>query len=171
MIHDEHPFADPEDLRDPARRFRGRLSAPVTLVTAGTVANPAGLTVSSLVVAEGEPSRVFFLCGTGTDLWYAIGETGAFIVHVLEESHREISDRFAGLRPSPGGLFRGLDPVDTEWGPLIPSVATRAFCRFTGHTETDIYALVDGVMEKIDLSDITRPLQYFRGRYLRAEDQ
>jgi len=170
VIHDEHPFADPEDMRDPARRFRGRLAAPVTVITSGGVGRHAGLTVSSLLVAEGEPSRVFFLCGTATDLWIGIRETGGFIVHVLEESHREISDRFAGLRPSPGGMFHGLDPEDTRWGPLIPSIATRAFCRFVGHTETDVYALADGVIERIDLSEITHPLQYFRGRYLRTED-
>ncbi|MEX0825273.1 MAG: flavin reductase family protein [Acidimicrobiia bacterium] len=169
MIHDEHPFADPEDMRDPVRRFRGRLAAPVTVITAGGPGNHSGLTVSSLVVAEGEPSHVIFLCGTNTDLWSAIVASGHFIVHVLEESHREISDRFAGIRPSPGGLFAGLDPVDTDWGPLIPSVETRAFCRFSGHTETEIYALVDGIVDRVDLSDVSRPLQYFRGRYLRSE--
>ena len=169
MIHDEHPFADPEDLRDPVRRFRGRLAAPVTVITAGGPQSRTGLTISSLVVAEGEPSRIFFLCGTATDLWSAIEESGGFVVHVLEESHREISDRFAGIRPSPGGLFVGLDPEDTEWGPVIPSIGTRAFCSFTGHTETSVYALVDGVVDRVDLSEITHPLQYFRGRYLRGD--
>ena len=169
MIHDEHPFTDPEDLRDPVRRFRGRLAAPVTVITAGGPADRTGLTVSSLVVAEGEPSRIFFLCGTLTDLWSAIGEHGGFVVHILEDRHRELSDRFAGTRPSPGGLFAGLDPEDTRRGPVIPSIETRAFCSLTGHTETGIYALVDGVVDRVDLSDIGRPLQYFRGRYLRDE--
>lgn len=156
-------------MRDPVRRFRGRLAAPVTVITAGAAGNRAGLTVSSLVVAEGEPSHVIFLCGTNTDLWSAIVGSGRFIVHILEEQHREISDRFAGIRPSPGGLFAGLDPVDTDWGPVIPGVETRAYCRFTGHTETEIYALVDGIVDRVDLSEVTRPLQYFRGRYLRSE--
>jgi len=169
VIHDEHPFADPEDLRDPVRRFRGRLAAPVTIVTAGGAGTRTGLTVSSLVVAEGEPSRVFFLCGTLTDLWVEIVAGSGFVVHVLEEEHRELSDRFAGIRPSPGGLFAGLDPEDTPWGPVIPSIETRAYCRLTGHTETGIYALVDGIVDRVDLSDVTRPLQYFRGRYLRDE--
>jgi 3-hydroxy-9,10-secoandrosta-1,3,5(10)-triene-9,17-dione monooxygenase reductase component len=169
VIHDEHPFADPEDLRDPVRRFRGRLASPVTVITSGPPEARTGLTVSSLVVAEGEPSRIFFLCGTLTDLWPAITETGGFVVHVLEEEHREISDRFAGIRPSPGGVFAGLDPQDTEWGPVIPSIETRAFCQFTGHTDTGIYALVDGIVDRVDLSDLSRPLQYFRGRYLRDD--
>ena len=33
MIHDENPFIDSPDQRDPIRRFRGRLTAPVTIVT------------------------------------------------------------------------------------------------------------------------------------------
>jgi 3-hydroxy-9,10-secoandrosta-1,3,5(10)-triene-9,17-dione monooxygenase reductase component len=169
VIHDEHPFADPENLRDPVRRFRGRLAAPVTVVTSGRPDARTGLTVSSLVVAEGEPSRIFFLCGTATDLWHAIVDRGGFVVHVLEERHRELSDRFAGIRPSPGGLFVGLEPEDTPWGPVIPSIETRALCRFVGHTETGVYALVDGLVDRVDLSEIVRPLQYFRGRYLRDE--
>ena len=102
-IHEEHPFKTPLDQRDPVRRFRGRLAAPVTVITSGTPQRRTGLTVSSVLVAEGEPSYLHFLCGTSTDLWDAIRETGTFIVHILEEEHRQISDRFAGIRPSPGG--------------------------------------------------------------------
>ena len=32
-VHDDHPFEAPVDQRDPARRFRGRLAAPVTVIT------------------------------------------------------------------------------------------------------------------------------------------
>ncbi len=49
-IHDEHPFVTPPEQRDPARRLRGRLAAPVTILTAGRDRNRTGLTVSSLVV-------------------------------------------------------------------------------------------------------------------------
>ena len=48
-----HPFADPEP--DPVRRLRGRLGGAVTLWTAGDGATRAGLTVTSLMVAGGEP--------------------------------------------------------------------------------------------------------------------
>ena len=54
-IHYTDPFATPQ--RN-ARRYAGcagRLAAPVTLWTAP---GPAGLTVSSTVVAEGEPDRL-----------------------------------------------------------------------------------------------------------------
>ena len=56
-IHSTDPFATPEEQRSPLRRLRGRLAAPVTLWTADGPAGPAGLTVSSMLVAEGEPGR------------------------------------------------------------------------------------------------------------------
>ena len=164
-IHDEHPFATPPDLRDPVRQFRGRLASPDTVVTSGTSETRTGLTVSSLLVADGEPSFIHLLVGSNTDLWDAIGDTGAFIVHVLETEHREVSDRFAGIRPSPGGLFRGLGVTDTDHGPELTEVGTRAYCRYAGHFEDTYHALVHGVVEAIVLDDLHHPLQYFRGEY------
>ncbi len=170
-IHDEHPFATPEDLRDPARRLRGRLSSGVTVVTAGGPDGPTGLTVSSLLVAEGEPSRVVILVGEVTDLWSAIEGSGTWVLHVLEAGQRELSDRFAGLRPSPGGLFAGLAVEETPWGPALAAVGTRAFCRFERSVETGFHRLVTGTIERVELGEPADPLVYFRGRYraLRAD--
>jgi len=164
-IHDEHPFATPLELRDPVRRFRGRLAAPVTIVTAGAGASRTGLTVSSLLVAEGEPSHVHLLVGTATDLWYAIEDSGRFIVHILEGGFRELSDRFAGIRPSPGGLFTGIGVEDTEYGPEITALRSRAYCRYVGHRPDALHALVHGRVESVVLHDLREPLQYFRGEY------
>jgi 3-hydroxy-9,10-secoandrosta-1,3,5(10)-triene-9,17-dione monooxygenase reductase component len=164
-IHSEHPFATPMDLRDPVRRFRGRLPSPVTVVTAGHGDTRTGLTVSSLLVAEGEPSYIHFLCGTTTDLWDQIRTTGKFIVHVLEEVHRALSDRFAGIRPSPGGLFSEIDVIDTEYGPEIQMLRSRAYCTYMEHREDPIHALVHARIDKVVLHDLREPLSYFRGEY------
>jgi flavin reductase (DIM6/NTAB) family NADH-FMN oxidoreductase RutF len=164
-IHDEHPFRTPADLRDPVRQFRGRLAAPVTIVTSGTAENRTGLTVSSLLVAEGEPAHIHFLAGTTTDIWYTISETGTFIVHILEEGFRELSDRFAGIRPSPGGLFAGIEFADTPYGPEIQRLRSRAYCRYVGHRDDALHALVHGRVEQVTLHDLREPLRYFRGEY------
>ncbi|MGA9595514.1 MAG: flavin reductase family protein [Acidimicrobiia bacterium] len=164
-VHDENPFATPNDQRDPARRFRGRMAAPVTVITAGAGERRTGLTVSSLVVAEGEPSRVYFLLGSTTDLFYVLEKTGKFVVHVLESGDQAIADVFAGLRPSPGGKFTDLDIEQTEWGPVLNEVRTRAFCTFEGGDEETFFIVAEGRVDKIEISDITEPLVYFRGRY------
>jgi flavin reductase (DIM6/NTAB) family NADH-FMN oxidoreductase RutF len=169
-IHDEHPFATPPDLRDPARRLRGRLASGVTLLTAGGPDARAGLTVSSLLVAEGEPSRLVVLVGEATDLWFAIEQSGSFVLHLLGVGDRELSDRFAGVRPSPGGLFAGLDVEDGPWGPTIDNLGTRAHCRLERSVETGFHRLVTGLIDQIDLDDRGEPLVYYRGRYRRLGD-
>lgn len=165
-IHDEHPFKSPPEQRDPVRQFRGRLAAPVTVVTSGGPDSRAGLTVSSLMVAEGEPSYVHFLAGSATDLWFAVQERGTFVVHILEAGHRDLSDRFAGIRPSPGGLFAGLDVEDTDWGPVIVPLRSRAYCHYVGHRDDPLHALVHGVVDQVTLHDLREPLGYFRGEYV-----
>lgn len=167
-IHDEHPFLDPEDQRHPIRRFRGRLAAPVTIVTAGTPEDHTGLTVSSLMVAEGEPARIHFLLGDQSYLWDRIRQYGTFTVHVLDYDHRKLSGRFAGVDPSPGGPFAGIDTEPSDHGPIITSIDTRAACRYEAHRPGDgAYVIVDGIIEDVTLHDLTDPLQWFRGSYRR----
>lgn len=167
-IHDDNPFLDPEDERHPIRRFRGRLSAPVTIVTSGSGKRRTGLTVSSLMVAEGDPARVHFLLGDQTYLWDRIRETRSFVVHVLEHRHHGMASRFAGVVPSPGGPFVGIDVEDGGHGPIITDVATRAECSFEQHHEGDgAYVVVDGLIDQVQLHDLTDPLQWFRGAYRR----
>lgn len=164
-VHDENPFVTPADQRDPARRLRGRLAAPVTVITAGEGEQRTGLTVSSLVVAEGEPSRLYFLLGSTTDLFYVLEKTGKFVVHVLESGDQAIADVFAGLRPSPGGKFVDLEVEQSEWGPVLSDVGTRAYCSFEGGDEETYFIVAEGTIDKIEISNIEDPLVYFRGRY------
>ena len=164
-VHDDHPFETPADQRDPARRFRGRMAAPVTVVTSGAGDHRTGLTVSSLVVAEGEPSRIYFLLGSTTDLFYGLEETGKFVVHVLEAGDQALADVFAGLRPSPGGRFAGLNVEQTEWGPVLSDVTTRAYCTFEGGDEETFFIVAEGRVDKLELSEVQEPLVYFRGQY------
>ncbi len=168
-VHEEHPFETPADQRDPARRFRGRMAAPVTIVTSGRGDHRTGLTVSSLVVAEGDPSWIYFLLGSTTDLFYGLEETGKFVVHVLEEGDQALADVFAGLRPSPGGRFANLNVEQTEWGPVLTDIKTRAYCTFEGGDEESFFVVAEGRIDKLELSDVGKPLVYFRGRYRKLD--
>ena len=164
-IHSDHPFApDPAD-RDETRRFRGRLASPVTIVTAGTKDEPHGLTVSSLIVIEGDRPQLQAVIGPTTDLWYAIEETRRFVVHVCLEGHGPRSDVFAGLRPSPGGPFAAVETEASDWGPVIADIGDRAYCRAISLNEVGYSGLVDAEVEEFELTEMTSPLVYFRGRY------
>ena len=169
MIHDDNPFSVPASERDPVRRFRGRLVAPVTIVTAGAGDRRMGLTVSSLMIADGEPGRLLFLCGRNADLGDVIEASGGFVAHVLGSGDEWLSDRFAGIRPSPGGLFAGLDVTDGAHGPVITTVATRAECSLSTVADAGWYQLVEGAIESVILGEPTEPLLRFRGRYRELE--
>jgi flavin reductase (DIM6/NTAB) family NADH-FMN oxidoreductase RutF len=169
-IHREHPFVTPSEAREPVRRLRGRLVAPVTIWTSGAPGDYAGLTVSSIFVVEGNPSSIIGLVAPLTDLWDALEKTGTFVVHLLPATEKVLADRFAGLRPSPGGVFTDLDLDQTEWGPVLAGIPDRIFCRVSGWTEPGYQRLVSGSIERIDLGDLDDPLVYFRGRYRKLED-
>lgn len=165
-IHEgEHPFIPPEADRDPVRRFRGRLAAPVTIVTAGDDVGRAGLTVSSLMLAEGEPGSVHFLLGPTADVYDVIERTDRLVVHILAQEHRVLSEVFAGRRPNPGGPFSGIGVTDTDWGPVLDDVADRALCSGVATVEHGHSLLVSARIDDVDVADLTDPLTYFRGSY------
>ncbi len=165
-IHEgQHPFHAPEAERDPVRRLRGRLAAPVTIITAGDNEGWAGLTVSSLMLAEGEPGSVHFMAGPTADIVDVIERTDRFVVHVLSQDHRVLSDVFSGRRPSPGGPFTGISVAATDWGPAIEAIDDRAFCSGVQAVERGYSLLVSATIDAVDVSDLASPLVYFRGAY------
>ena len=170
MIHDDHPFQTPPGERDPVRQFRGRLTAPVTVVTAGSPGAEVGLTVSSLMVAEGDPGSVIVLIGSGTELWDTLGESsGRFIVHILDGSMRDDADTFATIRPRPGGMFTGVEVVYTDWGPALVDAPNRAYCTMTTYDALPFHYLVRADIDQLDIADLADPAIYFRGDYRKLD--
>ena len=163
-IHTEHPFAEPND--DPVRRFRGRLGGTVSLWTTGDGEARAGLTVSSFMVAHGDPAHVLALLDPDSDLARTALTTGTAVVQLLEWRHRDLAEAFAGLLPSPGGPFRTGDWRQTGWGPVLTSASAWAGVRLQPEPrEIGWSVLVDGVVEHVEVGESTTPLVHYRGRY------
>ncbi len=163
-IHDSDPFATPPEAKTAGRSLRGRLAAPVTIWTAGSGSHRAGLTVSSVVVADGEPALVLGLVAPTTDLFEAIGSSERFVMHVLARDAWRTAEVFAGRRPSPGGIFEAVAAVDTEWGPRFDAPAT-AYCSVIGRQEVGYHVLVTASIDQVEQEDLDAPLVYFRGKY------
>jgi 3-hydroxy-9,10-secoandrosta-1,3,5(10)-triene-9,17-dione monooxygenase reductase component len=164
QIHSSDPFATPEQDRSPVRRLRGRLAAAVTLWTAP---GPAGLTVSSMLVADGEPGRVLGLIDAESDFWDAVSRARRFAVVPLGADDQQLADRFAGLMPAPGGRFAAGEWIDTEYGPVPAGAGTWAGCRLESDKPTGWALLVEAAIETVRLDDAPAPLLHFRGRYRR----
>jgi flavin reductase (DIM6/NTAB) family NADH-FMN oxidoreductase RutF len=169
-IGGQHPFATPPERRRPARRLRGRLVAPVTVWTAGEPAGGAGLTVSSVLVADGEPARLLGLIDPASAFWEAMRRTRAFMVHVLGEGDRALAERFAEVRPPIRGMFDGLDVAASPWGPVLGGSRPRAGCRLSGSMPVGYDELVEGMIEEVELRDREDPLVWLRGSYWSVRD-
>jgi 3-hydroxy-9,10-secoandrosta-1,3,5(10)-triene-9,17-dione monooxygenase reductase component len=160
-VHHTDPFATPEDARSPVRRLRGRLPAAVTLWTAP---GPAGLTVSSTLIADGDPARVFGLIDDEAELWQAVESAGVFAVIALGADDRQLADRFAGLMPAPGGPFATGDWRETPYGPVPAQPRPWAGCRLIGSRPAGWALLVEAELVEVELAEVT-PLIHYRGRY------
>jgi flavin reductase (DIM6/NTAB) family NADH-FMN oxidoreductase RutF len=169
-IGTQHPFAVPPERRDPARRLRGRLVAPVTVWTAGHRSTGAGLTVSSVLVAEGQPAHLLGLVDPTSAFWEAMQETRAFVVHVLAAGDQALAERFSEIRPPVRGQFDHLEVAESPWGPRLGGSRPRAACRLTGSVPVGHAELVEGVIEQLELHDLEDPLAYLHGSYRSLRD-
>ena len=161
-IHSSHPFPTPDD---PVRRFRGRLGGGVSLWTAGSDADQAGLTVSSLMVAL--PDRVLGLLDPDSSLADALQDTGVAVVQLLSRQHRDLADAFAGVTPAPGGPFRLGRFESTAWGPRLADAPAWVGVRLETAEPVGWSLLATCVVEHVEIdAEGEDPLQHRRGRYL-----
>ena len=187
-IHSDNPFLDPTP--DLARRLRGRLGGAVTLWTSGSGSNRAGLTVSSLMVATGEPASVLGLLDPDSDLAGALAvalsvalsddartESGAesqsgsgsglgrAVVQLLQWRHRDLAEMFAGAAPAPGGMFAQSEFVQTPWGPRLADATTWLGVSVADAREVGWSKLVTGTIDHLEIGAEDDPLVHRRGRY------
>ena len=161
-IHSDHPFrdADPE----PARRLRGRLGGTVTLWTSSGP-QPAGLTVSSLMVAHGEPVHVVALLDPDSDLCEALEDSGRAVLQLLGWRHRTLAEVFAETAPAPGGKFAQAEFVATPWGPRLADADTWAGLVQVSATTLGWSRLVTCRVDSLSVGEGDDPLLHRRGRF------
>jgi flavin reductase (DIM6/NTAB) family NADH-FMN oxidoreductase RutF len=160
-IHTDHPFATPDE---PVRHFRGRLGGAVSLWTAGSGGDRAGLTVSSLMVANGSPGALVGLLDPDSALFEGLQDTGRAVVHLLEWADRSLADAFGGQAPAPGGAFRLAEWTQSDHGPVLED-RTRALVSLTDSREIGWSVLVTAAIDEVVLVDEAHALEHRRGRY------
>jgi flavin reductase (DIM6/NTAB) family NADH-FMN oxidoreductase RutF len=175
-IHSEHPFATPEHERSPLRRFRGRMPLPVSVWTAERAGRRAGWTVSSMLVADGEPPVLLGLVDEDSALADLVGDAvgdvvaddGGVAVSLLGWAHRGLADAFAGIAPAPGGPFRLGSWTDTTWGPVLADAPAWLGGRLVDvSTHAGWSLLLRAEIEHVEIGPDPADgvLAYLRGRY------
>lgn len=166
-IHSGHPFPTDDD---PVRRLRGRLGGAVTLWTAGAGDVPrgwAGLTVTSVMLAHGEPARLLTLLDPDSDLAETLLDAGRGTVHLLSWAHRDLADVFAGAAPAPGGMFRTASFEPTPWGPRLAGATAYVTVEVESTTDVGWSVLVTCPVVDVVVGQSDDALGHRRGRYLR----
>jgi flavin reductase (DIM6/NTAB) family NADH-FMN oxidoreductase RutF len=140
--------------------------APVTLWLAGP-SSPAtalvGLTVSSVLVAQGDPPRLAGLLSPATDLAEAVCSTGTrFVVHLLRPAHRRLAQHFAGQLPAPP---EDLVAVASSHGPVLAQVADRLACTTTTWREFGWSVLVEAQIDDVTAGPGGPALAWYRGAF------
>ena len=171
-IHADHPFLPPEGERDPLRRLRGRLPAAVSVWTTTADGRRAGWTLSSFLLADGDPAELLGLLDEESDLADLLATSGTVAVNLLGWEHRFLADAFAGVAPAPGGPFRLGTWTDTPWGPVLDDavgwVGARLRAPLGEHAGWGL--LVRAEVERVVLRDAGAALlTSVRGRYRAAE--
>lgn len=195
----KNPFAPPPHSRDQARQLRARLPAPVTLVTAVDVGSvPArtaagepnsgpsdplmgtsvqvesgaeGWTVSSLLIAQGDPAQAIMVLDPDADVFGALVRSGRFAVSLLDWHHRQLADGFARVGPAPGGVFRLGSFRSTPYGPVLVDAVAWCGALVCAPPEPVGYGvLIRGAIDEIHFADSKAvTLGYLRGRYRKWE--
>ncbi len=173
-IHHEHPFLPAEGDRSPVRRLRGRLPSPVTVFTANQAGRRAGLTVSSMLVVDGDPGQIIAVIDPLSDLLDAVQASGAAVVNVLGWRHRQLADAFGYVAPAPGGPFQQAEWTESEWGPVLVDALGWAGCRLSDRPPVEVGW---GLQLQLEIAQISfagsldepgsEPLVHHRGRYQR----
>jgi flavin reductase (DIM6/NTAB) family NADH-FMN oxidoreductase RutF len=167
-IHDSHPFAAGEQDRKPLRRFRGRMASPVSIWAASHGENRAGWTLSSFLVADGDPGEVMGLVDEESALADILAETTTVTVNLLGWGQRALADAFAGVAPAPGGPFAIAAWADTEWGPVLVESVGWIGARLRSEPDHAGWGLlIRAVVERVEIQPPPTDdlLCYVRGRY------
>ena len=169
-IHTTHPFLEPEGDRDPVRRLRGRLGGSVSLWTAGSTGERAGLTVTSWLVAGGPQGRLLALLDPDADLTETLLDSGRGVFQLLRWKDRTLADAFAGVAPAPGGPWRLASWAQEEHGPRLVDAMAWASVSVESEVEVGWSRLVTCTIDECVVGDDTEPLMHRRGRYVTTAD-
>ena len=149
------------------RRALSHFASGVTVITTrDRVGAPHGITVSAFCSVSEEPPLVLACINKTTGSHYAFIERGAFVVHILGEHQRHISEQFAEPMLD---KFAGITTLETENGlPVIEGALVTLECTLVQSYDGGDHSILVGEIDRSTVNDF-KPLIYFRGDYRRID--
>ena len=155
-------------LAEAFRRACGRFATGVAIATTmDSSDSPCGLTISSFSSVSLDPPLVLFCIDRASQVIAAFEASETFVLNILDQSQRELSQRFATRQDD---RFGGLEfRRGVSGAPVIPHSLAVIECRR--------HAVLDGGDHRIFLGEVLSadafdgdPLLYFAGRYRQLAD-
>lgn len=133
------------------------------MTTSTDEGDPVGITISAFSSLSLRPPLVLFCLDVDATHIEAFAAGSHFVVNVLAEDQRYLSDLFAS---SSNDWFAGIDMSPSADGcPVLPGCLATLECRRTATYEGGDHLILIGQVERTTVSRKTRPLLYYRGRY------
>jgi flavin reductase (DIM6/NTAB) family NADH-FMN oxidoreductase RutF len=139
------------------------------VLTAGTEPDRAGLTVSSVLVLDGEPGIVLAVVDPLSELHDAVLAGGTAVLNLLGWQHHALAEAFGFQAPAPGGPFRLAEWTASRWGPTLTDAPAWAGCRLISRPPEPLGWGVQLLLaiEQVQIGPDGQPLVHHRGRYHR----
>jgi len=158
-----HEVSPAEGLRQALRQF----ASGVTVVTAQMGEEQFGITVSAFSAISLDPPIVMVAINRDSSVGGVIAGAGAFAVHILSHSQRELSERFAS--DLPGMLkYDGLEISTSAAGAPVLRTESLAVleCRVERIVEIGTHNVVFGLVEHSrSRPEPDEPLLYYHRAY------
>lgn len=149
-----------------SEEFRAALSrfpSGVTVVTThDTEGRFYGITVSAFSSLSLEPPRVLICVEKTTGSHAALETSRAFVVNILSDSQRELSERFASQIEDKFEMVEFSEGIDGI--PVLSGCIANLECRLTDFYDGGDHSIFVGEVEKAAVHD-GDPILYFRSDY------
>lgn len=157
----------------PSRLLRsafGMFATGVTIVTTVDAAGvDVGMTANSFSSVSLDPPLLLWSVARSASNFAAFMHADGFVVHVLSEHQRALSDQFA---KSSSSKFDGVEiGRGANLLPLLKECAAHFQCRTYARHDAGDHVILLGEITAFEHDDTARPLLYHGGRYSLLSEQ
>jgi flavin reductase (DIM6/NTAB) family NADH-FMN oxidoreductase RutF len=149
------------------RQVLGHFPTGVTVVTAATAGDPAGLAVNSFTSVSLEPPLVAIAVSKLSTTWPKIREAGHFCANILAADQEDVCRVFAAHQPD---KFRGIGWKRAESGaPILNDILAWVDCAVVAEHDGGDHVIVIAEVRDLGVEREGLPLVFYRGGYGRFQ--